>query len=238
MKESRAAPELLHQDDDFLVLLKPSALPTTSPAGGDSLHQRARSLLGKPSFLHPTSRLDSEVTGIVVFARTPRANAAILDARREGRYRRRYVALASRTPERLEGSWREAIALDPRDPRRRRASDEDDAEAKSAETLFRCVESTASGALLHLWPQSGRTHQLRVHASHAGLPLWGDEAYGGPKRCTAEDGSVYAARRVMLHCTEVCLEGVGRQPSLRFYAPPPEDMRQFWHDLGGSDLHW
>ena len=69
---------IVHRDAELLVVNKPSGLPTTSPDGGDCLVARVHELDPDAPRLHPTSRLDAEVSGLVTFARTARATEALL----------------------------------------------------------------------------------------------------------------------------------------------------------------
>jgi 23S rRNA-/tRNA-specific pseudouridylate synthase len=85
--------------------------------------------------------------------------------------------------------------------------------------------------LLALEPVTGRTHQLRVHASHASSPLYGDAAYGGPRKIVRTDGSVEALGRVALHAAWVQLPLEG---GLRVEAPIPEELVSLWLALGGQ----
>ena len=126
---------VVHRDAHFLVLSKPPRLPTTHPTGGDCLVRRAATLDPDAPHLHASSRLDAEVTGMVTFARTKRANEALRRARHEGRYGRLYLALAM-APDAptLAEAWTEAIAMDPADPRRRRAVPAGTADAKESRT--------------------------------------------------------------------------------------------------------
>ncbi|MBW2461378.1 MAG: RNA pseudouridine synthase [Deltaproteobacteria bacterium] len=240
--------KIVHRDDALLVLYKPSGLPTTSPAGGgEALTDVAKELDPGAEALHATSRLDAEVTGLVTFARTRAANHALLEARRGGRYLRRYVALALAAPEPLAGAWRYPIAMDPQDPRKRRAVPGPATGvkgvkavkgAKDAETRYRAVGTATRGQLLSLWPQTGRTHQLRVHAAEAGIPLFGDVHYGGARRITKADGRVVTARRVMLHCAELTLPNLahpaGNGEPLSIVAPIPADLARVYGALGGA----
>src|SRR5262249_52082411 len=155
----------------------------------------ARDLDPRAPRLHPTSRLDAEVTGLVTFARTERATEALLKARRRGDYRRRYLALAAVAPEPSVGLWPWPIALDPRAPRKRIATSGE--RERPAETEYRTGVVLPLVTVLHLFPRTGRTHQLRVHASRAGSPLLGDVHYGGVRRVVREDGRVVTVRRVM-----------------------------------------
>ncbi len=225
--------ELAHLSSELAVAIKPSGLATTAPDGGDCLTRRLEGQIGGP--LHPTSRLDAEVTGLVTFARTKRAIVALRDARRAGRYHREYLALAVGAPEGAEGEWGWSIAIDPRD-RRLRIAVEPGARGdrvQVARTVYRLREATAVGAALALFPQTGRTHQLRVHAARAGLPLLGDARYGGPKRVTLEDGRVIRAPRVMLHCLRLVIPDA-QGGELTLVAPPPGDLAALWEALGGD----
>jgi 23S rRNA pseudouridine1911/1915/1917 synthase len=77
---------------------------------------------------------------------------------------------------------------------------------------------------------TGRTHQLRVHSSHAGSPLYGDASYGGPRKIVRTDGSVEALGRVALHAAWVRLPLEG---GVRVEAPIPPELVALWEALGG-----
>lgn len=170
---------------------------------------------------HPTSRLDSPVSGLVTFALNKRANQRLLEARRAGGYERRYVGVSLHTVEPREGEWTWPISVDPSNAKLRIAGP--GRGERDAHTDYRVVEQTTAGSVLDLRPRTGRTHQLRVHAAKAGAPLFGDHAYGGERRLTLLDGRVLTARRVMLHCHRVSFPwGRGRR---EFEAPLPDDLR-------------
>lgn len=226
---------MLYRDAELLALYKPSGLPTTSPDGKHCLTELAARIDPHAPQLHASSRLDAEVTGIVTFARTSQAIAALLDARKAGRYERYYLALASSAPEPPEGSWHWSIAKDPREPRRRIALPSDSAKGDRAESGYRVLARVPHAALLLLRPRTGRTHQLRVHAAHAGCALLGDRHYGGPMQRTLDNGRVLRAGRVLLHCARVRLPSWERAAaSITIDAPLPEDFRSLWQQLGGE----
>ena len=237
------AVRVLHRDAHLLVLEKPTGLPTTGPGPGSgrTLVDVARELDPDAPRLHPSSRLDAEVSGIVTFARTPEATQHLLAARRAGRYARAYLGIASGVPQLNQGSWEQAIGIDPRDARKRRAVADDAPGARTACSHYRVLAALAEtradarAALLWLEPQTGRTHQLRVHAANAGLPLYGDRPYGGPQRLVLGDGSVVTARRVLLHCCRVSLPAIeaGAEP-LRLVSEPAADLIAFWRAAGGA----
>ncbi|MEM9193765.1 MAG: pseudouridine synthase, partial [Myxococcota bacterium] len=113
-------PEVLFQDGGLVAVQKPSGIPTTSPRG-PSLVRTLSVALGKPRFLHPTSRLDAEVSGVVVFALSAAANRRVLEAREAKRYRRSYLAilpLGEAIPVVIDAP----IGIDPADPRKRRVT--------------------------------------------------------------------------------------------------------------------
>ncbi len=238
-----APPRVLSRDEHLLVVDKPPGLATTSPDGGDCLAARVRALDPHAEKCHPSSRLDAEVSGVVVFARTSRAIQGLLAAREQGRYARRYVALAptpapaSTLASADDATWSWSIALDPRDPRKRRALDAGAAgeRAQEAQTHAHVLARSDAGLSLRLEPVTGRTHQLRVHAARAGIPLLGDVSYGGARRLVTRDGSVIACPRVALHCLVVVLPGPdGELVAFRSELPP--DLASMLESLGLPDI--
>ncbi len=232
----------------WLLVEKPAGLPTTappprpgfsSPRGPRCLLDVVRTRWHPHGTLHPTSRLDAPVSGLVLFATNRRSTAEALRWREEGRYRRLYVALASgAAPEHPGGVWRRAIGLHPSDRRLRwvegdprhpiRAS-------REAETRWQAGPWLRDVAVGWLWlvPRTGRTHQLRVHAAAAHLPLLGDVAYGGPRRLVAPDGHTVTCARVLLHCTRLDLP-LPDEARAACHAPPPPVFEQVWRRLGGA----
>lgn len=236
---------LVHRDESLLVLGKPSGLSTTSPKPReDTLVKAAAALDPDAPSLHPSSRLDAEVSGLVTFARTSQATRYLLDARERGAYRRAYVGLTARAPAAEAGAepgaFRGAIGLDPREPRKRRVIEGDLRNARPAETRFRVLARTPHAALVWLEPITGRTHQLRVHLAHAGCALLGDRPYGGAPRVVLDDGRAHAARRVMLHCFALRLPALRAagvdQPARAFSLEPPADFTALAEAVLGRPL--
>ncbi len=227
---------VVHRSRDLLVLSKPTGLPTTHPRGGDCLVARAATIDPDAPKLHASSRLDAEVTGLVTFARTRAGNAALLEARAKHHYRRLYVAIAQvAAPLSRAGAgvFEQGIAIDPDDPRRRIAVDRGAGRAQSARTRFAVAAHAGDFALLYLWPETGRTHQLRVHCAAADAPLLGDVHYGGVRAITLGNGRRVTARRTMLHCAALDVPD-GAEKRARLALAPPRDVRDVWRKLGGD----
>ncbi|MBV9946785.1 MAG: hypothetical protein JOZ69_08060 [Myxococcales bacterium] len=109
-----------------------------------------------------------------------------------------------------------------------------------AETRYVVCARVASGAaLLGVAPVTGRTHQIRVHASHAGAPLFGDRAYGGPTRATLPNGRTLELGRVALHAARVSVPGASPdRPLFEACAPIPRELADLWSALGGDSEAW
>ena len=170
---------VLAREAGIVAAYKPARMATIANHRGSTgtLEHEVGRLLGVHG-LHPTSRLDVGVSGVVLFAEGDEARVHLARMRELGRYARHYVALCRGVPEPRWGTWSFPIGRD-RNPRKRRVGGRD---ATHAETSFAVVATAPGAALLAVEPQTGRTHQIRVHASHVGAPLLGDAAYGGPTR--------------------------------------------------------
>ena len=222
---------LLHRRG-VLAMAKPAGIPTIPDQGGKahSLVAVAAKAAGvDPKMVHPTSRLDRDVSGVVLFALDAEAREALQRARDEGRYGRRYVALAAAAPAPAEGLWDAPIGR-AKNPRLRAIARKPGSDAKPATTGYVTLGVASGRALLAVEPITGRTHQIRVHAAHAGAPLLGDGDYGGPTRLTLEGGRSLSLRRIYLHCARVWIEPLG----LELAAELPAEIVELWTKLGGS----
>lgn len=247
-ENARAAADvdILFDRAGIVAAIKPAGIPTIADHAGarGSLVELVASRLGLPvSRVHTTSRLDRHVSGVVVLAVTEQARDHLARARASGRYGRRYVALTPSIGLPSEGKWDAPIGRGSgasgerargKAARLRVASG---ADADPAETRFRVVARTGEGALLAVTPVTGRTHQIRVHASHAGAPLFGDRDYGGPTRVTLASGATRSLSRIALHCARVSVPTPGGGET-RLVAPIPAELVELWGWLGGSESDW
>ena len=228
---------ILVQAGDLVAADKPAGVPTIADHGGAAhalVAMVARSLSIDAGRLHPTSRLDRDVSGVVVFALSRAAAERLQQARVEGRYQRRYIAIAERTPTPERGTWDAPIGRGP-DPRLRAAGGRDPVPAT---TRYAATARAQQGAtMLAVAPVTGRTHQIRVHAANAGSPLLGDRSYGGPSRLTLISGRVIEPGRIALHAARVVIPGAGSQ-TLVAASPVPAELESLWSALGGEAGAW
>ena len=227
-REARGGVRVVSEYRDLYAVFKPHGLPTEPDRSGtlSALHSVADVLGVPPSVLHAATRLDAQVSGLVVIARGAEAARLCAELKATGALHRRYLALASRAVEPATGTWNAPIGEG-----RRRARDA----LTRYETLAtaRPLSSSAAPTLLGVEPVTGRTHQIRLHAAGAGAPLLGDVKHGGPRRVVLPDGRVLVVDRVALHAVQVRVL-VGGAPVWTVSAPFPDDLAVLWATLGGD----
>ena len=128
----------------------------------------------RPDIVH---RLDKDTSGLLVVAKDDVTHRALARQFEERTIRRRYLALVWGLPDPTAGRIEGAIGRDPRD--RKRMAVVPPGKGKHAVTHYTCVEAFAHTALLQFQLETGRTHQIRVHARHLGHPVLGDPVYEG-----------------------------------------------------------
>ena len=205
---------LLFADPHLVAIDKPAGIPAQATLTSDrgTLPELAAALLGGPVTL--VHRLDRETSGVTVLARSPEATLALAEAFRAGVPEKTYLALCLRPPSPPEGRIEAAIGRDPRRAGMRKISPGGDAAA----TRYR-TQAVGHAALVEARPETGRTHQVRVHLAHLGAPLLGDPKYGGPRMVGA-----VSVPRVMLHAARLELPHPVTGAPLRFEAPVPTDF--------------
>jgi 23S rRNA-/tRNA-specific pseudouridylate synthase len=199
-REPGAALAILYESDGLVFVEKPAGIATEPERRGSAgtVVALAATALGLDAGrVHALSRLDVGVSGVVLLGTNADARRRITALREAGRVRRRYVAVAAGVPEPERGSWDEPIRKGAKPPLRELGTG-----GEAALTHY-LVAGRSRGkaplAVLALEPETGRTHQLRVHAAAHAAPLVGDPSYGGPNRLTSPDGRVVRLERVLLH---------------------------------------
>jgi 23S rRNA pseudouridine1911/1915/1917 synthase len=217
---------LLYADADLVAVDKPAGVPAQPTLTSDrgTVSALAAALVGGD--LEVVHRLDRETSGVTVLARTRTAAAALSEAFRAGSPEKTYLALCARAPDPPEGRVDAPLGKDRRRPGSRRVDPGGDAAA----TRYRTLAASPSGALVEARPETGRTHQIRVHLAHLGAPLLGDPRYGGPRRV----GDL-GVPRVMLHARRLELRHPATGALLALEAPVPEDFAAIERVLFGTD---
>lgn len=229
---------VLEQYEGLIAVCKPTGISTQPDQRGSRhcvLGELAAQLDVAPESLHALHRLDRDVSGVLLVARDEAARARALAAREAGEFKRRYLALAERVPQPASGQWDTAIGRGKR-PGLRRAHGP---QAQSALTRYETIARVADDAqpcFLRVEPQSGRTHQIRVHAAHAGVPLLGDADYGGSRRVTLPSGAVREIGRIALHAALIEVRLGSRW--WRVQADLPHELQRLWSDLSGVPAVW
>ncbi|MGE0716978.1 MAG: RluA family pseudouridine synthase [Alphaproteobacteria bacterium] len=176
---------VIHRDEALLILDKPAGLAVQ---GGTGTTRHVDGMLDalrfgaaeRPRLVH---RLDRDTSGILVIARSAAAARFLGEAFRDKTVRKTYWALVVGAPKLRRGKVDSPIAKRATQKGERMVdADEDDDDGQRAVTWYATLESAAGKASwLALMPETGRTHQLRVHcASVLGTPIFGDAKYGGP----------------------------------------------------------
>jgi len=222
--------EIVHQDGELLVLNKPAGL-VVHPGAGNRSHTLQNALLAHDAGLARVPRaglvhrLDKETSGLLIVARTPQAHTRLVAQLAAREIGREYLALVVGQP--TAGARIDEPIGRHRTLRTRMAVR---ADGRPATTNFRIEERFRVHTLLRVQLETGRTHQIRVHLAHAGLPLVGDPAYGGRRRQVAGEAAqlnalLHAFARQALHAQRLTLTHPATGRPLRFEAPLPADFQ-------------
>jgi tRNA pseudouridine32 synthase/23S rRNA pseudouridine746 synthase len=208
---------IIFEDAEALVIDKPAGLPLDPPrAGGLSLENHLEAL--KLGFQRPpvaVHRLDRDTSGCLLLARNPRALKRFAAAFEERRVEKVYLGIVTGTLAEDEGTITLSLAKisSARDGWHMIAAKK----GKPAITHWRKLEERNGLTLVEFRPETGRTHQIRVHAQLGlGAPLLGDPVYGGGK----------GAPRTMLHAARLMIARDGKDP-VAAEAPLPADFAAF-----------
>jgi 23S rRNA pseudouridine1911/1915/1917 synthase len=218
---------ILFEDPDLIVVDKPSGLPAhpTSDEARDNLFAAVTRFLAKRDggvpYIGLHQRLDRGTSGVVLFTKTQRVNAAIADVFSRHVAVKVYHALTTSSRKMLQKEWTIKNYLGKVSSRSKRAKyGAVDSDGQLAETSFRVIEQHPHGVWIEAIPQTGRTHQIRVHLSEYGLPILGDDLYG----------SETSVPRLMLHAVELRFPHPITKIETSVRSPLPKDFK---HCLAG-----
>jgi 23S rRNA pseudouridine955/2504/2580 synthase len=222
---------VLHEDERLLVVDKPAGVAVHGGSGVRSgLIETLRARRPSERFLELVHRLDRETSGCLMLARRRSALRTLHELLREGAIEKRYLAL-------VEGDWANAglveAALDTSHHRGGERIVRVHGEGKAAASRFQAVQRYGRATLVEVEIYSGRTHQIRVHAAHAGHPLAGDSRYGSERFNT--EARALGLRRLFLHAHSVGFAWPDTGEVLHVSSPLPEALRTVLDALSRDD---
>lgn len=203
--------EVIFEEEEWVVVCKPSGLlsvPGLEPWAKDSASERVRALFPRARGGLVAHRLDMATSGLMVFALSERALSGLSQSFAHKRVHKRYLAVlgCSALP-----ATSGALSLPMRlDPHQRPIQVVDFVHGKPSLTRWRAEAEHPLGTLVSMWPVTGRTHQLRLHAAHPlGLnaPIVGDSIYHREGDLGAEGRlCVGGSSRLLLHATSLSFD--------------------------------
>jgi len=246
---------IIRESAGVIAVWKPAGIATQAPPGIPSAEAwlRARLHGGDPrGYVGVPHRLDRGVSGVVLFAATPRAARKLSRQFERRQIRKTYLAVVAATPrgaahaeELARGAvgtacaagppaghgpagtrWHDFLVKVPDEPRARIAT-ADEPQAREAVTFARLVRRVAEDSLLlELEPVTGRMHQLRLQAATRGLPMLGDDLYGGPVVPWGEGEPPAVAgpgdERIALHAVRIAYADPDAGDAVVVEAPLPD----------------
>ena len=255
---------IVHEDADLIVIDKPPGM-VVHPAPGSPSGTLVNALLAhcgdslsgiggerRPGIVH---RIDKDTSGLLVVAKSDRAHHGLAAQFEAHTAQRRYLALAhgviDAAAPRLRGTpgltFEDGGVLKIASRLARHATDRQRQavwfdKGRHAVTRARMIESFGrppSAMLVECRLETGRTHQIRVHMSHAGLGLIGDPVYGGARRASIRSlgeaaAEVQAFPRQALHAAHLGFDHPVSQQALAFDSPLPQDMQRLLDRLRGA----
>ncbi|MCL2192138.1 MAG: RluA family pseudouridine synthase [Treponema sp.] len=230
---------VIHEDGEIIAVNKASGIavcPDRWDESKERLDRLVAETLGLPARLFTVHRIDRDTSGLVLFAKNE-ASHRRLSIAFEGRdIAKRYIAIVNGRP-----PWKETFCDLPLVPNgnKRHMTIVDKFRGKKSLTRFVLLGSAGNYSVLEAMPETGRTHQIRVHAAALGFPVVCDPLYGrdGPVLLSSikknwrgdshEEKPLLA--RLGLHAMNLSLPAVaatgGNDASLTFSAPLPRDMK-------------
>ena len=221
---------VVYEDEHLLVVDKPAGL-VVHPAPGNWSGTLLNALLARDPGARAlpragiVHRLDKDTSGLMVVARTRATMDRLVAMIAAREVSRQYLALAHRTWQGPDERRVDApIGRDPRNRLRMAVVDPQRHPGKPAATVFRLHEQAGAGCALLCTLETGRTHQIRVHAAHVGHPLVSDPLYGG--------GPAAGLARQALHAIRLGFAHPVTAAPLLLHAPLPADLRAAWAAWG------
>ena len=227
--QQRIQDAILYEDDQFLVLNKPSGIAVHGGSGiSQGVIEILRSLRPPPAYLELVHRLDRETSGCLMIAKKRSVLRQIQQLQQQHHISKRYMAM-------VHGTWPEQkVRVEAPLCKNTLQNGERivkvDPNGKIAKTQFRVQQHIGDNQLVEARIETGRTHQIRVHAAHLGTPILGDEKYGNTQhnRAMRQQG----LKRLFLHAWQLRFRWPNEQGQHHFTAPLPAELVEVVDRLG------
>ena len=224
--------DILYEDEDIIVVNKPKDM-VVHPAVGNWTGTLVNAMLGKhelsdengefrPGIVH---RLDKNTTGVMVVAKNNNAHNVLSKQIQEHNFKKIYIALVKGVIPENEAIIEMPIGRHPTD-RKKMAVVKD---GREAYTKFKVLERFEKFTLVEVELKTGRTHQIRVHMSHIGYPIVGDDTYSNGK-------NPFGITSQMLHSKILGITHPGTEKYMEFEAPLPEEFENVLNKLRNNEI--
>ncbi|MCB1801303.1 MAG: 23S rRNA pseudouridine(955/2504/2580) synthase RluC [Gammaproteobacteria bacterium] len=214
---------IIYEDDLLIALNKPSGIAVHGGSGlSFGVIETLRNARPNAPYLELAHRLDRDTSGCLLVAKKRSALIELQELQRSGRIDKRYSALlAGKT---RKGAWRCELPLRKNTLQGGERVVRVDPLGKAAATAFKVVQRFADATLVEATLETGRTHQIRVHAAAAGMPILGDPKYGDEEanRRLRDKG----LRRLFLHAASLQFAWPNVRGGLSIRAPLPQDLQK------------
>lgn len=216
---------IIYEDQDLLVINKPRGL-VVHPAPGNREGTLVQALLFHQKELAPTGgplrpgivhRLDKDTSGLLVVAKNDPAYHSLVKQLKERKVTKTYLALVHGVPPQDQGEITAEIGRHP--VNRKKMSVLQNGKRRDALTRYKVRQKLGAYSLLEVEIKTGRTHQIRVHLTHLGCPIVGDQTYG-------KKNNPFGIKEQLLHAYKLAFDQPQTGERLEFSLPLPTDMAE------------
>jgi RluA family pseudouridine synthase len=229
-QKHRAVSWVIYQDKNLIIINKPKDItvnPTPNKGKRLSVQEYATAWQGEqkdaPVYVH---RLDNDTSGVLVLARTKEAHDQLRQDFAKGSIHKTYLAILTCEPKPASGEVNKSLIIGGNEKGSKVRIADDSTAGKKALTIYKVIatDKNTGFSFVELSPQTGRTHQLRVHMQSLGCPILGDRIYGGKYPEKAKELSI--KRRLYLHAHSIKIPAFNGSKEVSVTAPLPDHMKK------------
>lgn len=221
---------IVFENDELIVIDKPAGMVVHPSAGHEqgtlvnAVLSHAPDMEGVGGELRPgiVHRLDKDTSGLILVAKNDSTLRWLQDQFRLRKVRKVYIALSDGHPPTPTGRIEAAIGRDP--SLRKQMAIVSDEKGRSSSSEYRVLESFAEHTLFEVHPETGRTHQIRLHLNLIGCPIVGDTVYGHKRPSLP-------LKRQFLHAARLTITLPGEKDTRTFESPLPPELQQMLETL-------